>query len=93
MVAGERLTIEYVRFWFVAMEKVIDAAATQVAQKNINLEILNKLTIPMPPLPLQERFSQIVKQVYAMKKRRTDAAKDSRVLFGALVQRSFRGEL
>jgi type I restriction enzyme S subunit len=93
LVAGERLTIEYVRFWFVAMEKVIDAAATQVAQKNINLEILNKLTIPLPPLSLQIQFSKLVRHIYGVKQLRSDAVKASSDLFGSLVQRAFRGEL
>ena len=93
LVAGERLTIEYVRFWFVAMEKVIDAAATQVAQKNINLEILNGLTIAVPPLALQMRFSQFVRHIYGVKKLRSDAVQATTDLFDSLVQRAFRGEL
>src|SRR5439155_10469701 len=90
LIAGERLTIEYVRSWFVAMEKVIDAAATQVAQKNINLEFLNKLSISVPPISLQQKFSQCVRRTYEVKNRRSQAVDEIKNLFDTLVQWAFR---
>lgn len=93
LVPGPKLTVEFVREWFVAMEKRIDAAATQVAQKNINLEVLNKLPIIVPPISLQREFSSRVRNTRQLleKNRAAIAAADD--LFNSLVQRAFRGEL
>lgn len=93
LVAGPRLTIEYVREWFEAIQKNLDNSAPQVAQKNINLAILNALQIPVPPKPLQERFSQIVESVRAAQERAMGVDAQAGSLFDALVQRAFRGEL
>ncbi len=34
----------------------LDAMAPQMAQKNINIEILESVQIPLPPLPEQQRI-------------------------------------
>lgn len=93
LVAGPRLTIEYVREWFVAIQKNLDESAPQVAQKNINLAILNGLEIPVPPKPLQQRFSQIVESVRAAQEGAAVVEAQVDTLVQSLVQRAFRGEL
>ena len=37
-----------------------------MAQKNINLRILGDLTIPVPPLPLQQEFARRVAEIHKM---------------------------
>ena len=93
LVSGEHLVVEYIRFWFVTMEKLIDAAATQVAQKNINLEILDNLTIAIPPRELQASFACRVRRIYEVKRRRTAAKYKCNRMFDCLIQRAFRGQL
>jgi type I restriction enzyme S subunit len=93
LVPGERLRTEYVRYWFVAMEKAIDATATQVAQKNINLELLRELEIQLAPTELQDRYSALVRKNKEVRERNLAANAESDNLFESLMQRAFRGEL
>lgn len=93
LVAGPRLTIEYVREWFVAIQKNLDDSAPQVAQKNINLAILNALEIPVPPKPLQERFTRAVTELRDAQEHIAAVLAEADTLFNSVVQRAFRGEL
>ena len=38
-----------------------------VAQKNINLKILNEMSIPLPPLPLQQSFASKIESIEKQK--------------------------
>jgi len=93
LIAGEKLTIEYVRHWFVAMEKATDAAATQVAQKNINLDYLRKLNIQVPPMAKQHEFSSAVNKIRQARGNVEVAHNEASELFNSLVQRAFNGIL
>ena len=53
----------FMHYWFEFLQKIIDSQATQVAQKNINLKILNDLDVIVPPIELQNQFSEFVKQI------------------------------
>lgn len=67
--------------------------APETAQKNINLEVLRPLWLPVPQFDLQRRFSA----VFAKAAQQTDLlAADSRRLSDlsySLLHRAFRGEL
>ena len=58
-----KATIMYVLYCLKSLQKILESQAPQVAQKNINLKILNDLTIPLPPLPLQQQFAAFVEKV------------------------------
>ena len=53
----------FMHYWFGFLQKIIDSKATQVAQKNINLQILSELDVITPPSELQNKFAQIVEQI------------------------------
>ena len=53
----------FMHYWFGFLQKIIDSKATQVAQKNINLQILSELDVITPPIELQNKFAQIVEQI------------------------------
>lgn len=93
LIPGEKLTIEFVRHWFVAMEKATDAAATQVAQKNINLGYPRNLNIQVPPLTMQRKFSAAVNTIRQSRETVETAFHETESLFNSLVQRAFRGKL
>ena len=61
-ISGDKTNQLFVHYWFVFFQKILDAQATQVAQKNINLKILSALQVIVPPLSLQEKFSGFAKQ-------------------------------
>ena len=46
----------FIHYWFTFFQKILDAQATQVAQKNINLKTLCDLQVIVPPISLQQKF-------------------------------------
>ena len=62
-------------------------------QKHFNVGALNKIPFPLPPIPLQGQFADIVKKIEAVKSRYQQSLTDLRVLYGALSQQAFKGEL
>ena len=91
--ADDPATVEYVRVWLSFLQKALEDSAPESAQKNINLAILRGLSIPLPPLPLQQTFATRIASIEALKAthRRALAALDA--LFASLQQRAFAGQL
>lgn len=56
--AEEPATVEYVRVWMSFLQKRLEDAAPEFAQKNINLAILRALKIPVPPIDYQREFAR-----------------------------------
>lgn len=52
----------FIHFWFTFFQKTLEAQATQVAQKNINMKLLSSLQVIVPPLVLQRQFVAFVHQ-------------------------------
>lgn len=48
--AASDATVEYVRVWLSFLQKMLEDAAPESAQKNINLAILRDLDVPLPPI-------------------------------------------
>lgn len=51
------------------------------------------LEIPLPPLPLQQKFGKIVEQVEKLKEKQKHSKEKIDNLFNALMQKAFKGEL
>ena len=62
-IANKKTNNIFIHYWFSFLQKIIDSKATQVAQKNINLQILSELDVIVPPIELQNEFAQIVEQI------------------------------
>lgn len=62
-------------------------------QKFIALKDIRSFEIPLPPLPLQQKFASIVEQVEKMKDSVNKTKQNSEELFNSLVSKGFRGEL
>lgn len=90
---NEVITNNYVQFWFMSLQKIIEKSAPQSAQKNINLEILNILDIPLPPLNLQYQFAAIVEQVEKQKELLKSGLEKLELIYKSLMQKAFNGEL
>ena len=72
---------------------MLEETAPESAQKNINLEILRNLVVPLPPLPLQQKFAAIVESIECQKTAQRGHLAELDALFAALQHRAFRGEL
>jgi type I restriction enzyme S subunit len=69
-----------------SMKPMIEAKGTGSTFKAISRSIINKIEIPIPPLPVQHQIVAILEQVEAVKRRRQKAD----ALTGALLQSVFR---
>ncbi len=67
----------------------LENKAQGVTMMNLNLTIINNLDIPLPPLPLQQKFASIVKQVEQLRAKQRESEKELDNLFNSLMQRYF----
>ena len=56
------VTVEYVQGALDSMQARLEERAPMAAQRNINLRILRALTVALPPIEMQRRFSGVVRQ-------------------------------
>lgn len=89
---GEQVRTAYVQAWLGFLQPTLEANAPQAAQKNINLEILRNLPIPLPPLALQETFEQRCSDVISIQSQQTAATAKAQATFDALLARCFAQE-
>ncbi len=59
----------------------------------LNAGILKQLIVPLPPLPLQQRFASIVEAIEKQKARLKAHLAELDTLFASLQSRAFKGEL
>lgn len=91
--ADDAATVEFVRSWLSFLQKSLEDAAPESAQKNINLALLRNLSVPLPPLSLQREFARRVGAVERLQAAQRSALAELDALFAALQHRAFRGEL
>ena len=87
----EKTNVEYVQYWLSFKQKELEDNAPESAQKNINLEILRGLAIPVPPLGLQEEFAGVVARVESLRGRMGESERQVEGLFESLLSESFDG--
>lgn len=75
------------------MRQKIKSLETGVALKQLPIRSLKKITIIIPPLELQHRFSAIVESVEQQKAAQRAHLDELDTLFACLQQRAFAGEL
>jgi len=90
-VPGEKTNVEYVQYWLSFKQQELEDTAPESAQKNINLEILRGLAIPVPPLSLQEEFAGVVGRVESLRVRMSESTRQVEGLFQSLLTQSFGG--
>jgi type I restriction enzyme S subunit len=88
-----KATQEFLLFFFRLMAPKLSAIAPQLAQKNINLGIVNNLEIPVPPLETQVAFSQSVQVVVGTLECQNVLRKKQDSLWRVLLHRAFAGDL
>ncbi|HEX8397666.1 MAG TPA: restriction endonuclease subunit S [Pyrinomonadaceae bacterium] len=77
------------------LRKIIGDLATgsSGSMKNISKEKAATLPIMLPPLPLQEKFAEIVQKFERVRRQQREATRQAEHLFQTLLHRAFRGEL
>lgn len=64
-----------------------------IGQSNISPTLLKEFPMVVPPLPLQEKFAQIVQKFERLRTQQREADRQAEHLFQTLLHRAFRGEL
>ena len=83
-IANEKVALkEYVYYIFERMQSILEANAPAVAQKNINLKILDELLIPLPPLSLQQEFASKIEAIESMKAKVRQSLSEAETLFNS----------
>ena len=59
----------------------------------INIGIVKSLRYPIPPKPIQKKFSSIVETIHKLQEMQCESEKELDNLFNSLMQKAFRGEL
>ena len=73
--------VEYMFFAFSAIQKTLEENAMGVAQKNINLAILNQLVLAVPPLDKQQAFAEKVEAIERQKELINQSIREVQTLF------------
>lgn len=60
---------------------------------NVSPTLLKEFPMMLPPLPLQEKFAEIVQKFERVRRQQREAARQAEHLFQTLLHRAFRGEL
>jgi type I restriction enzyme S subunit len=82
-------TKEYIEFLLRFWRPVFLAQAPETARANINLDTLRPLPIPLPPLPLQQKFAAIVERVERVRAVQREALRQAEHLFASLLHQGF----
>lgn len=86
----EKTNNVFMHFWMSFFQKILEANAPESAQKNINLKILRDLNVTVPPIELQNRFSEVVRKVELMRDKMAHQSSHFEENFNALMQTIFR---
>jgi type I restriction enzyme S subunit len=89
---GPRVTVEYIQFWLQFLQSAIQQNAPEVAQKNINLEILSELRCPVPPISLQQKFVSIVERHDKLRDSHIETLRQADHLFQTLLHQAFSAQ-
>jgi len=88
---------EYVEFFIRTARSNLDQFAPATAQKNINIEILSDVAVPLPPLAEQKEIVRRVESMFKLadvvEKRVAMATARAKQLTQAILTKAFRGEL
>ncbi len=72
---------------------LLKQVVTTAGQNSLGFNRLAKIIIPLPPLPLQQKFARIVEKVESMRRSQNQSKQQIEDMFGALMQKAFRGEI
>ncbi len=86
---NKKTNVEFVQYWLSFKQKELEDTAPESAQKNINLEILRGLAIPVPLRSLQEEFTGVVARFESLRGRMSEAGMQVEWLFKPLLAESF----
>ena len=92
-VPSERVLTWYAFTCFLVGKKLIQSASNKSMKGMVSKSSFLKIPIPLPPLPLQQKFATIVESVERQKESMRAQLQEMDTLFASLQDRAFKGEL
>ncbi len=93
IVNNDKVSIYYLLYFFISIEYYLLTKVRGVTADNIEFKEIKDLTVPLPPLDLQNQFASIVEKVEAEKTKLEASLKEMEDNFNSIMQRAFKGEL
>jgi len=93
MICKKELNPIYLYFWLLSHKDYLNSLGVGATFKEISKKIVENVKIPLPPLPLQQKFVRIAEQIEKMKENVKNTKQNSEELFNSLMTKAFRGEL
>ncbi len=90
---GDSVNEEYIFRFLILSYENLRMLGRGGNQPNLNLDIIKRFVIPIPPLPLQNQFAEKVEEIEKQKKLLQDSLELLEDNYKALMQRAFKGEL
>jgi type I restriction enzyme S subunit len=84
-----KVNITYLYFSIQIGREYFRSQQRGVRQKNMNLNMIKNLSIPLPPPHLQKKFAILVEQVERLRVKQRESEKELENLFGSLMQKYF----
>ena len=92
----DRLNLDYFNCYIQLIKQMIEQQASATAQKNINVDYLENLQIPLPPLSEQQRIVEEIEtrlsQAEAAEARIAEALQKTEALRQSILKKAFSGE-
>ena len=88
-VPSDLVRVGFVQAWLGFLQPTLEANAPQAAQKNINLEFLRALPIPVPPTDLQDGFVDRCERLVGIGRQQDAALTSARAVFDSLLASAF----
>ena len=93
----EHLNLDYFNCYIQLIKQIIEQQASATAQKNINVDYLENLQIPLPPLPEQQHIVKEIEsrlsQAEATEARIAEASQKTEALRQSILKKAFGGKL
>ena len=91
--SGPLTNAGYIRILFGFLKPILERNAPQLAQKNINLKLLRKLPVPVPPKNLQDKFLDYHNGFFQLIEPRRIVREQSDSIWQTLLHNAFIGDL
>ncbi len=83
----------YLACYLYFLKEQMRKISSESAQPFLNMTTIKEFQIALPPLPLQEKFAQIVQKFERLRTQQREAERQAEHLFQTILHRAFRGEL
>ena len=92
-VPGERIALWFAFGVFWVGKRLVQSASTNSMKGMVSKSAFSGISVPIPPMPLQNRFSAIAESVERQKASQRAHLAELDTLFASLQSRAFRGDL